>query len=149
MAKAIVIYGTGSGNAELVAGCIAEGLSHANLEAEAIRVELTNPEAVSGYDLVVLVSSTWNVGQLQDYFVPFNKEFSKLSMPGKPMAVVGLGDSKNYDIFCGAADILEATVAKVGGKLVLPTVRLDGPPHKILDNMVIWGQQLGEAFTHH
>jgi flavodoxin len=144
--KAIVVYGTGSGNTELVSQMVAAGLEDKGMEVECVRVEKTSVEEVIKADLIVLASSTWNVGELQDYFVPFHKELIEQQLPGKPMAVIGLGDSKNYDIFNGASDILEAAVKKVGGLQLLPTMRIDGPPHKVLDQMRGWGWTLADEF---
>lgn len=147
MNRALVVYGTCSGNAELVAQAVQTGLVEGGLASELKRAELTPAESVLNYDLLVLVCSTWNVGQLQDHFIGFHKELSKLDLQGKPVVVVGLGDSKNYDIFCGAADILEETVGEINGKLLVPTLRIDGPPHADLDKYHLWGKDLAAKFA--
>lgn len=144
--SAIIVYGTGSGNTELVAEAIASGLIKHNFTVKTIKGELANVAELSQYDLVVLGCATWNVGKLQDYFAPFYSEFVKLQLTSKPMAIFALGDSKNYDIFCGAADWLEEAVAKVGGRQIMPTLRIDGPPHANLQDYAAWGETLAENY---
>jgi flavodoxin I len=145
--KAIIIYGTGSGNAELVAECVQAGMNEAGLKTDCQKGEVTDPKTIVDYDLIVLICATWDVGRLQPYFVPFYKEFCKLDLKDKPMAVVGLGDSKHYDIFCGAADLLEDAVKKVGAKQIVPTLRIDGPPHAKLEEYHKWGADLISMFN--
>lgn len=148
MNKVLIVYGTGSGNTQLVVDAIAEGLVESGLEVKALRGEQVLKkdaelrEELLSYSLVLLACSTWNVGQLQDYYAPFVKELGKLQLPQHKFAVVGLGDSKNYDIFCGAADILQQTVEQVGGQLIAPTLRVDGPPHAKLVEFKQWGIDL-------
>lgn len=130
--SAIVVYGTHSGNAEIVAESICSGIAEVINSAKAIRAELTSTEEVIEHDLIVFVSSTYNVGKLNDHFVPFAKEFSKLApekTSEKLFAVVGLGFSEHYDIYAGAADELTKLVKKVGGQLVADPLKIDGPPH--------------------
>jgi flavodoxin len=142
--KALIVYASHSGNAELVANAICDGLCEKDVISECIRAELTKIDQLQGLDLIVLVSSTYNVGQLNDNFVRLDSELNKTKemFAGKRFAVVGLGDSEHYDIFCGAADILEATVKNIGGNQVIETLRLDGPPHNILRDLKKWGEDL-------
>jgi len=145
--KAIIVYGTCSGNTELVSDAVAEGLMESEIETVTVRGEQARAESLASYDLIILACATWNVGQLQEYYVPFYKEFCKLSLSGKAMAVIGLGDSKHYDIFCGAADLLEAAVSKVGAQQILPTLRIDGLPHAHLEEYKRWGAELAKTFV--
>ncbi len=144
--KAAVIYATHSGNAELVAEAICDGICSEDIKTELLRAEKANANEVSKNDLIVFVCSTYDVGQLNDKFIKFNKTFKNLSLPGKVIEVVGLGDSEYYDIFCGAADILEQTVKKVGGKQLMGTLRVDGPPHSKLHEMKSWGKELVQKY---
>lgn len=144
--KAIIVYGTASGNAELVTDAIAEGMREAGLDTATIRGERANPAEVAQYGLIVMLSPTYNVGKLQEYLEPYYAQFRKLKLTGKKMAVVGLGDSKNYDIFCGAAEVLEEVLAEVGGLQIVPTLRVDGPPHNRLSEYKTWGINLANVY---
>lgn len=143
---AIIVYGTGSGNTELVCEAVSRGLTANGFTVKMIKGELADATLLKDYDLVVLACGTWNVGKLQDYFAPFYKELVKQDLKDKPMAVIGLGDSEHYDIFCGAADWLEEAVTKVGGKQIMPTLRVDGQPHSKLGEYEQWGQSLSNSY---
>jgi len=144
--RALVVYGTCSGNAELVANAIRDGLCETELDVEIERSEAIKAEIVKDYHLIVMVASTWNVGKLNDNFVNFDKEFKTMDLKDKKVAVVGLGDSENYDIFCGAADILEASVEKAGATKLGESLRIDGPPHGRLGEYKDWGRNLALSF---
>jgi flavodoxin I len=145
--QAIIVYGTGSGNTELVADCIAEGMEQVGVKTEAVKAEVIgDANRIQNFDLVVLACSTWNVGHMQPYYYPFYKELVKMRLDGKAMAVVGLGDSENYDIFCGVVDYLEDAVKKTNGQQIVPTLKVDGPPHSKLTEYKHWGEKLAQEF---
>ena len=82
---------------EAVAGKIAEALG-----GEAVNVASADAAAFDA-DLVVLDSSTWGVGDLQDDWMAKLDEV-KGYLGGKKVAVFGLGDSVGFaDSYCVAA----------------------------------------------
>jgi flavodoxin len=142
-----VIYATGSGNAELIAQSVVQGIIDAGIESTLHRAEQFPLDKITERRKLVLICSTWNVGQLQDYMIPLYNHMSKLKLPQHQIAVIGLGDSANYDIFCGAAGLLEALVEKTGARQVGETVRVDGPPHAKLDEFRLWGKNIAAEFS--
>lgn len=142
--KAIIVYATGSGNAQLVAESLYDGLDESGVKTVMQRAEQTSAEQLLEYDLISLVCSTWDVGKLNPYFVKLNGELQNFSLENKLIDIIGLGDSVNYDIFCGAADIIEETIKTTGADTVLETLRVDGPPHKILKEIKQRGRELAK-----
>lgn len=142
-----VIYATGSGNAELIAQSVHQGILDTGMESNLHRAEQFTTDKITERKKLVLICSTWNVGLLQDYMVPLYKHMLKLKLPQHQIAVIGLGDSANYDIFCGAASLLEALVEKTGARQVGKTVRVDGPPHAKLDEFRLWGKNIAAEFS--
>lgn len=140
--SAVIIYATHSGNAELVAQAIWDGLNSSNIKAEYILAEKAQIDEVIKNKLIILVCSTYDVGLLNNKMIRINEDLKKLKLPNNIIEVVGLGDSTNYDIFCGAADILEETVKLTEAKKLMETVRLDGPPHNKLQDMKNWAVEL-------
>jgi flavodoxin I len=145
-AKAVIIYASCSGHTEAVCEAVASGMNK-SLPTELKRVELADATKLTEHDLIILASPTYNVGKLQEYFEPFYKEFIKQKYPKKAFVVIGLGDSKNYDIFCGAAAILEEAIKIVEGELVYETLKIDGPPYAQLDELCGWGEELAVKFN--
>jgi flavodoxin len=129
-----------------VSEAIRDGFCDLGLEVELKRSELTKAEVVKEYGLVVLVSSTWDVGKLNMNFVQFDKEFKSLDLSSHYAAIVGLGDSKNYDVFCGAADIMAESVEKSKATILSKTLRIDGEVYSKLNEFRTWGKHLGEIF---
>ncbi len=147
--KVLIVYATTSGNSEMVAEAIADGINQSDhaIEAECVRAEVTKPSELNKFSASILIASTWNVGLLNDNMVPFNKDLLSMKMDGKLIDVVGLGDSKNYDIYNGAADILENTVKKVGASQVMPTLKIDGEVFSRLEEYKAWGKIYAEKLV--
>jgi flavodoxin len=124
--KAWVVYASLSGNAESVAGSICDGLNKAGITTHCSKAEISNASEVYEYDLIVLVSSTYDVGKLNNHMVKFNLDLSKLDLSRKIFQVVGLGDSEHYDIFCGAASLLEKTILNSKGTQLQKPLKIDG-----------------------
>jgi flavodoxin len=80
------------------------------------------------YDLVILGTPSWFTnnqdGMPHDDFVAFMSA-NETQRTDKKFALFGLGDS-SYDHFCGGIMHVEEFVKKVGGALVVPTLKIDG-----------------------
>lgn len=93
-----VYYGSSTGTTADVAQRIANELGVANGDVHDI--SSANAADVGQYDLVVLGTSTWGMGELQDDWVEF-KDQLKPYLKGKKVALFGLGDSEGFgDTFC-------------------------------------------------
>ncbi|KUK79832.1 MAG: Flavodoxin [Microgenomates bacterium 39_7] len=124
MAKILIVYGSTTGNTEMVAEQIMDLLEESSPELQ--DVADINPEDFGKYDLLIMGSSTWDDGLLQADFRDFVNN-NELDLSGKKVAVFGLGDS-SYPDFCEAATLLEEVVNKSGGELLLESLKLDGFP---------------------
>ena len=117
--NAKVIFGSTTGMTEAVAGKIAKALG-----CEAINVNAADAAAFDA-DLLVLGSSTWGVGDLQDDWMA-KLDAVKGYFAGKKVAVFGLGDSIGFaDSFCVAAETLATTAKDAGATLVGDVLKLD------------------------
>lgn len=139
MKKTGIFYGSTTGTAETLAGVIASKL---NIDASDVHdVASASADLVDGYDLLVLGTSTWGAGDLQDDWQDFIGKLKAKDLTGKTVALFGCGDSYTYDstfcdgvgtiyeelkgtgcAFCGAYEPscynFSATTALVDGKLV-------------------------------
>lgn len=53
-------------------------------------------EKITGYDLAILATSTWGMGDLQDdWFEPLDK-LKTLDLAGKKIALIGVGDQEGF-----------------------------------------------------
>lgn len=117
--KASVIYGSTTGMTEAVAGKIAAALG-----ASVANVATADAGAFDA-DLVVLGSSTWGIGELQDDWAARLDEV-KGFLAGRKVAVFGLGDSLGFaDSYCVAAETIADAAKEAGAALVGDVLKLD------------------------
>jgi len=117
--NAKVIFGSTTGMTEVVAGKIAQALG-----CEAVNINVVDAAAFDA-ELLVLGSSTWGVGDLQDDWAAKLDEV-KGNFAGKKVAVFGLGDSIGFaDSYCVAAETIANTAKDAGATLVGEVLKLD------------------------
>ena len=111
--KVGIFYGSSTGTTEDVAGRIAKAL---NVDASDVHnVTDADTAMIEGYDVLVLGSSTWGVGELQDDWYDGIKKFKAANLQGKKVALFGLGDSGSFsDTFCDAMGIIKGELAGAG-----------------------------------
>lgn len=121
MSKAIVVYGSTTGTTEDIAGRIAKALG-----TDVINVSDLNNDVIVSNNLLVLGSSTWGCGELQDDWYSGVELLKSANLSGKKVAVFGCGDSASYsDTFCDAMSIITDAAAQAGATLV-GSVSTDG-----------------------
>ena len=112
--KTLVIYGSTTGTTEEVAQKIAE-----KLNAEAVNVADVTEDQIAEADNLVLGSSTWGAGELQDDWYDGIDKLKSADLKGKTIAIFGVGDSASYsDTFCGSMAGLYNAVKDRGAKIV-------------------------------
>ena len=98
MKKTLLVYGSSTGTCESIAKNIADKLG-----VEATNVTDMTAEAVAEAENLVLGTSTWGAGELQDDWYDGLDILKDADLTGKTVALFGCGDSKSYcDTFCGA-----------------------------------------------
>ena len=121
MGKTIVVYGSSTGTCEAIAGKIAEKLG-----VESINVSDLTADVIAENDNLLIGTSTWGAGELQDDWYDGVDMLKGADLSGKVVAVFGCGDSASYsDTFCGAMKELY-DAAKAGGATVVGEVDIDG-----------------------
>lgn len=116
-----IIFGSSMGNTEDAAKAISECLG---VENEVLNVADIAPSDLNKFSSLIIGSSTWNDGELQDDWANF--DFDALDVGGKVVAIFGMGDSSSYsDAYCNAmGELYEKFVAK--GAVIVGSVSTDG-----------------------
>lgn len=139
MAKTIVVYGSSTGTCETIAQTIGEKLG-----AEVINVSDLTEDQIAGADNLVLGTSTWGAGEMQDDWYDGVKVLKAAGLTGKKVAVFGCGDSESYsDTFCGGMKELY-DAAEAAGATMVGHVSTDGYNYDDSD-AVVDGQFVGLA----
>ena len=114
MKSTVVVYGSSTGTCQSIAEQIASKLG-----VEALEVTNLTADVVAANENLLLGTSTWGAGELQD-------DLKGADLSGKTVALFGCGDAESYsDTFCGAmAEIYN--VVKEGGANVIGEVSTDG-----------------------
>jgi len=113
MKKTALFYGSSTGTTEDVAGRIAAklGIDSSNV----YNVDSASVEDVQPYEVLILGSSTWGLGELQDDWDGFLSKLKKADLKNKAVAVFGTGDSSSYsDTFCDAIGIIYKDLKDTG-----------------------------------
>ena len=91
MKKTGVFYGSSTGNTESIAKSIAK-----KLNAELYSVDKNPINEVRQCQNLILGTSTWGLGDLQDDWEGFLPWLCDIDLSGKTIALFGLGDSSSY-----------------------------------------------------
>jgi len=107
MSKIAVFFGSTTGTCEALAGQVAAKLGTENL----FSVTDLDEAKIAEYDVLVLGTSTWGDGDLQDDWYDGVEVLKGADLSGKKVAIFGCGDADSYpDTFCGAMGLLYEAV---------------------------------------
>ena len=113
MANVKVIFGSTTGATESAAAEIAAAFG-----VQAINVANATADDFKA-DLLILGSSTWGLGELQDDWAAKIGLLENADLNGKLVAVFGLGDQNGFaDTYCDAMGILAKTAKSRGANLI-------------------------------
>lgn len=121
MKSTIVIYGSSTGTCQGIAETIA-----GKLGVETVDVANLDDATVANHDNLILGTSTWGAGEMQDDWYDGVKVLKGAGLSGKTVALFGCGDSESYpDTFCGGMKELYDAAVEVDAT-VLEGVSTDG-----------------------
>ena len=112
-----IFFGSSTGTTEDVAGRIAEKLG---IDASDIHnVADASVDDVAPYEALILGTSTWGSGDLQDDWDAFIGDLKGADLSGKTVALFGLGDSSSFcDTYCDGMGTLYNELQGTGCKFV-------------------------------
>lgn len=118
MKKLGIFYGTSTGNTEYVAKLLVKELGDFDVHlADIARVK--DVGLLEDFPYLILASSTWNFGDLQDDWMDRKVALEGLNLKGKKVALLGLGDASAYpENFVDSIGILYDLVSACGAEVV-------------------------------
>ncbi len=148
MAKALIVYGSTTGNTEAVANQIGEVMSGKGVDVTVKNVTDVSVSELGGeYDVTLLGSSTWGDSEIEfqeDFQEFFDNEIDKAELKDKKVAVFGCGDS-SYEFFCGAVDELEEKMKSLGANNINVSLRIDGDPGDVSGEIDEWAEEVASS----
>ncbi|MCL4676792.1 MAG: flavodoxin domain-containing protein [Pararhodobacter sp.] len=136
-----VLYGTETGNAEMLAEDIA-----AHLEDHQVRVTNLSDFDPAGFDaavLYLLVTSTYGEGALPASAQPFGAAMAAQGpdLDGVHFAVFGLGDSSYPETFNYGGKRIEEMMKNAGAVMLGARVAHDASGHELADDLALpWAE---------
>lgn len=114
MNTTIVVYGSSTGTCEAIAEKIAQKLG-----CEAINVQDLTAEIIDSNQNLILGTSTWGAGELQDDWYDGLRVLQSANLADKTIALFGCGDSESYsDTFVGGIGELYSGIKDSGARFV-------------------------------
>ena len=114
MAKIGIFYGSTTGVTEEIAGKISEKLDNADVHNIA-----GNLEKMNDYDVIIMGTSTWGYGDLQDDWLGVLDDMPSLNLSGKKVAYFGTGDQSSFsDTFIDGIGIIHEKIKDSGITLI-------------------------------
>ncbi len=143
MASVIIVFGSTSGNTEMVCHKVAEVMRSQKHQVTVQRAELSEIKDIKGHDICILGASTYGHGLLQDHMIPFIKELKKSNLKGQKFAIIGLGDDKydnHYNV--ESSPIMQHAVKEVGGEVIHEALEINRSPMWQMIKVEEWAQEL-------
>lgn len=163
MAKIGLFYGSTTGNTVKAAELIRNEFGADMVDM--VDVGGKSADELKKYDTLILGTSTWHWGGLQDEWALFEDNLTGDTLKGKKVAFFGLGDQKRYpDHFADGMGLLyekvkafgvkvvgmcpkrdykfEASAAELGDRLVGLALDEDNEPQKTAQRINKWVRQL-------
>jgi flavodoxin I len=142
---AIVVYGSTTGNTRFLSEFVKLGLEDVGYEFLMFDVKDIRTDYFNSKDLIVLGSSTWNIGstqgQLQHDWRSFIEEMKHYNFEQRPVGVFGVGHY-HYTFTAGAADVLSEGVKQANGRLLDPVYKVDDVVDLFTEQIRAWASGL-------
>lgn len=118
MKKIGIFYGSATGTTEKTARRIGNllGVSDEHI----FNVANTAPSKSGDYELLILGTSTWGNGNLEDDWYDFLAGLEELDLRGKEIALFGCGDETMRDTFCSGVGELYNRLVNTGAQFIAP-----------------------------
>ena len=125
MKKIGVFYGSSTGTCEDLANQIADKMGVS--QSDVYSADKLTADLVKEYDLLIIGTSTWGDGELQDDWYDGVKVLKAADLSFKSVALFGCGDSESYcDTFCDGMGILYEDLKDSGCSFIGNKVSTDG-----------------------
>lgn len=114
-----VFYGSATGTTAKVAEEIGKALGTSD-NVDVVDVSKAAPDMLGDYEVLVLGTSTWGDGEVEDDWYDLLAGIEELALRGKKIALFGCGDETMADTFCNGVGELYERLQKTGAEFIAP-----------------------------
>ena len=125
--KLIVLYGTETGNSELLSMDICKAAEDAGMEAVAFGMDEIESEELLSYSRLLIVCSTWGDGEQPDNAMDlfeYAEELGDDALTNMNFSVLALGDTA-FDLFCEAGKEWDRVLEEKGATRIAERIDCD------------------------
>lgn len=139
MDSVLILVGTQSGNAAMVAETLRVELSSAGVSAEVLPEDCSAPEALVGHESLILCCATHGEGDVPDHLLPLAQalESGSADLSGLRYGVVALGDRTYADTYCGGAHRMDALLQARGARRIGEILAIDASTQPFPDQAAV------------
>jgi len=121
-----VLYGTESGNCEMLAEKVSKAAKKKGHKAKLTNMSEMSAKDLAGMDTLFVIISTWGDGEPPETADTFYNELMKggIDLKGVDFSVCALGDT-SYDKYCQTGIDIDNQLEKLGGKRIADRVDCD------------------------
>ncbi len=113
-----IYYGSKTGTTKNIAKRIASMLGVD--EKDVHDVKTASPSSVGDYDIIVLGTSTWGSGEVEDDWYDFLDGLEALDLRDMDVALFGCGDETMEDTFCSGVGEIHDRLKETGARFIAP-----------------------------
>lgn len=144
MGKALIVYGSTTGNTESIALVIKGALEKKGWEVTCENASDATAEGLcDGYDVVYFGASAWGSDtiELQDDFATLYEDFDdRIKAKGKKAGTFASGDS-SFEFFCGSADMIADKLKELGANVV-DELKIEGDASGKESEIAAWAEKI-------
>jgi MioC protein len=134
MARILILVGTESGNAQMVADALKPVLAAAGHEVDVTDKAATVDDLLA-HEVFLVVAATHGTGEIPTNILPLAEtlERERSDLSGHRYGVIALGDRTYQDTFCGGGRKLDEVFAACGARKLGERLELDASSQPLPD----------------
>jgi MioC protein len=134
MATILILVGTESGNAQMVADALKPVLSTAGHKVD-VTDKAAGIDALKSHDIYLVVCATHGAGDVPTNLLPLAEtlERKRPDLSGRRYGVIALGDMTYQDTFCGGGKKLDTVFALCGARRLGERLEVDASSQPLPD----------------
>lgn len=149
-ADVLLLYGTVTGNAELVAEDVGHYLGDAGFTVHLLDMADALPETLQDFTQVIICTSSWGDGELPDNAIDLYEGLTayRPDLSHVHYGVIGLGDRIYEPHFCGGAKRIDELFSDLGAITALKRFEIDaGPTDRDIQEACRWSLRCAVQFS--
>lgn len=133
----LILVGTESGNAQMVAECLADDFAARGRQAEVVDQPDLADVGFSGRDVVLVCVATHGLGELPSNIQPLADalEAQRPDLSHLRYGMIALGDQTYQETFCNAGKVIDALFADLGATRVGERLEIDACTQPVPDEV--------------